>query len=58
MLLSSDVFYISLNYDIFGPIKENIIVSSFFDMRKELNPFSSIKLLSLSNQKIDLSFYP
>ena len=49
MLLSSDVFYISLNYDIFGPIKENITVSSFFDMRKELNPFSAIKLLSLSN---------
>ena len=58
MLLSSDVFYISLNYDIFGPIKENITVSSFFDMRKELNPFSAIKLLSLSNQKIDLSYYP
>jgi hypothetical protein len=58
VLLSSDVFYISLTYDIFGPIKENITVSSFFDMRKELNPFSSIRLLSLSNQKIDLSYYP
>jgi hypothetical protein len=49
VLLSSDVFYISLTYDIFGPIKENITVSSFFDMRKELNPFSAIRLLSLSN---------
>ncbi len=49
VLLSSDVFYVSLMYDIFGPVKENITVTSFFDMRKELNPVSAIKLLSTSN---------
>ncbi len=46
VLLSSDVFYISLLYDVFGPVKENLTISSFFEMRNELNPISSIKMLS------------
>lgn len=49
VLLSSDVFYISLLYDIFGPIKENVTLTSFFDMRKELNPISAMKLISTNN---------
>ncbi len=46
ILLSSDIFYISLLYDIFGPVKENVTITSFFDMRKELNPISEMKLSS------------
>ena len=58
VLLSSDVFYISLLYDMLGPVKENLVITSFFDMRKELNPISVIKMISSSNQKVDLSYYP
>ena len=58
VLLSSDVFYISMLYDVLGPVKENLTISSFFHMRSELNPVSSIKMLTTSHQKVDLSYYP
>ena len=58
VLLSSDVFYISLLYDVFGPVKENLTISSFFEMRNELNPISSLKMLSTDYQKVDLGHYP
>jgi hypothetical protein len=49
VLLSSDVFYISLLYDVLGPVKDNLTVTSFFDMRKELNPISAMKMMSIEN---------
>ncbi len=49
VLLSSDVFYISLLYDVLGPVKDNLTVTSFFDMRKELNPISAMKMMSTEN---------
>jgi hypothetical protein len=43
---------------VFGPVKENLTISSFFEMRNELNPISSIKMLSADHQKVDLGYYP